>query len=797
MRGPNAPPIPFLILTLGLGIQAIAQSSGPTCSTGLCLQQVACTGTATTSITGTVYAPNGTDPLPNVTVYIPNDVVEPFTPGVSCPLVGTPPSGSPLVGTVSGTDGGFELDNVPAGDGIPLVIVSGRWRRQLVVPTTITACTNTPLEPSLVVMPQNESQGDIPKIAIATGSVDQVECVLRKMGIDDSEFTDPTGGGRINFYLGSAQPGSSIDSKTPTQASLMENLSTLESYDVLMLPCQGTPNNNVVAGPLGAQELANFIQFANDGGRVYSSHYSYAWMYTNSPFNGVANWDVNQSSLADAAATVNTTFTAGQTLSDWLTLTGASTSPGQIQLNTLKHDMNGVIPPTQSWLALNSGGGPVMQFVFDTPIAPAGSTINQCGRVLYNEYHVEDDITSSPSYAFPSECIPGPMSPQEKLLEYMLFELTDEGGQPSLAPTSQDFGSVPVSYPSAAQTFTWTNNSSFLSQVTSATATGDYSVTTSGCSSVAGGASCQINVVFTPSKLGEQDGTLTVVSAGNNLTASLTGIGVPGFNLSQNSLAYGNLDVGASASQMLTLTNIAPSALAVPPFVITGAYSVSAKACGATIASLATCQIAVTFNPTAPGMQSGTLGVTSTSLLYTGLGVTLSGNGVDFSISLSPTSGTVVAGDAVSSTATLAPIAGFGNRVTLGCSVAAAIATSCGLTTVSVTPNEAVIQPVTITTTSQYTVVGYGGYGGRGWLWLVALASGAMLWKRRRSAGGLLRSGLLAVALAAIGLSISGCSGKLPTPNQPFTGPGNYTITITATDGFLVHTATYSLTVTH
>ena len=32
-------------------------------------------------------------------------------------------------------------------------------------------------------MPQNQTQGDIPKIAIATGAVDQVECVLRKVGI--------------------------------------------------------------------------------------------------------------------------------------------------------------------------------------------------------------------------------------------------------------------------------------------------------------------------------------------------------------------------------------------------------------------------------------------------------------------------------------------------------------------------------------------------------------------------------------------------------------------------------------
>ncbi len=787
----------LLLFLSGIAGLAAAQPAA-TCTSGLCLQQMACPSGGTTSISGTVYAPNGVDPLPNVLVYIPNAPVDAFAPGVSCPVVGAPPSGSPIVGATTAVDGTFTIANVPVGTNIPLVIVSGRWRRQFVIPAT-TACTNTALTDKTITFPQNQTQGDIPKFAIATGSADQVECVLLKVGIAPTEFTDPTGTGRINLYAGSAAAGVTLDKATPNETALMGNLSTLEGYDVLMLPCEGT------AGPQfkTADEYANLTAFANAGGRVYASHYSYQWMDQPTTFAAVANWYGASRTTAPngTLATVNTTFSDGTTLAQWLSIVGAATStnPTTIPLNAIKHDTDGVNPATtESYLTLNTAldgdPAPVMQFVWDAPLATPGVTPNQCGRVLFNEYHVE---TATPSQGFPAECnLTAAMTPQEKLLEYSLFELTNNGSAASLTPTSQDFGSVAVGFTSAPQTFTWTNNSTFAGGVTSLTTTGDFSVSSNNCTVVPAGSSCQIVVVFRPTAIGPRTGVLTVGSSGSTLLATLTGTGLPALTFSTTTLNFGSIDVGAtSAPQYVTVTNNATGTVSVPGFVATGNFAVASNTCPGTLAAGASCSIGAVFKPATTGPLTGTLAVNSTSAAYSSVLGALSGNGVDFTLTLKPAAGTVIAGDPTTSVALTTGLAGFASPVNISCQTTTP-GTACTLSNQTFIPSAPVSTTVTLTTTSKYVVVGYGGAGGPGYLWLLALASGALLWFNRRRSHIYVRAALTVVLLAIGSIAISGCSGKLPAQNAVYTAPGSYSFTVTATDGFLLHSATYALVVT-
>ena len=398
-----------------------------------------------TTISGTVYDPRTTAaslPLPNVLVYATINPVAALPSGVQC-LTYQAPTG---VVSYAYTDvqGNFTLTKIPENATYTIVIQAGKWRRQFPQAVATDPITGLQLH-----MPSDHTQGDIPMIAIATGSADAAECVLRDMGIADTEFTDDNGtsGGHIHLYKGSYSPGAIINLLTPTQSTLMQS-SILNTYDMVMFLCQGSSRGQATAS--GATSLLNF---ADAGGRVFATHFGYVWLDPDSPYDSqfppVANWTVSDEAQIDSGAgTVGTNFSDGATMAQWLQNSDATLqgTGNQIEISTLRTDVGSVVAPTQSWLTLNNGtyynavtksninitDNPVMQMTFNAPVgAPAGS---QCGRVMFNDYHV---FNGSGEKTFPAEC-PDPathvMSAQEKMLEYALFDLS-AFVQPVVVPT--------------------------------------------------------------------------------------------------------------------------------------------------------------------------------------------------------------------------------------------------------------------------------------------------------------------------------------------------------------------------
>ncbi|HWW24198.1 MAG TPA: choice-of-anchor D domain-containing protein [Edaphobacter sp.] len=154
---------------------------------------------------------------------------------------------------------------------------------------------------------------------------------------------------------------------------------------------------------------------------------------------------------------------------------------------------------------------------------------------------------------------------------------------------------------------------------------------------------CTLNVTFTPSADGSRSATLTETdSVGLQQTVTLTGSGASSSPPTANptSLSFGNVQAGMTASQSVTVTSANQAAVTAQ---ISGSnnYTVQPATCaqGAT-----TCTFNITFSPTAIGLISGTLSLssqgsfTNTSVPLTGTGIGTPGTGSSGSITLSPAS---------------------------------------------------------------------------------------------------------------------------------------------------------------
>lgn len=498
---------------------------GWTCGGGGKLGECGCTGACsdipdcsaqpskTTTLTGKVYDPAGNNPLYHVFVYVANNPDDPalksFPVGVTCDVCGATAAGSPLLsegdqfGTYTDVDGSFVLKNVPAGKAVTVVIQLGRWRRVFQLDIDQPCAANAVPDKTLL-MPSKQSQGNIPLMAMVTGNADSLECVLRKMGIDDSEFTNPAGGGRVQFYLGTGDTdtngnyGQIIDKTTPKQSALFasgaDGQPLINGYDMTVLACQGS----AYAQSSAAQ--AALRSYAAAGGRVFTSHYSYAWLSKNDAntaqvglsdnWSEVAKWKADENDRAEHSTGHIDLLSnpKGGAFQGWLEAVNASTpGSGTISVDVVRHDVDGIsdVPgQTQQWLSRdcsekfcsvnssaacsttapcgtvcrNKVGFPSclqnadcggnnncvaqtcldacsatyagktlpLHFTYNTPVnlvqdLNADPPALQCGRVLFSDFHVQD--AQEHDKVFPAQCNKLPMTPQEKLLEFMIFDL--------------------------------------------------------------------------------------------------------------------------------------------------------------------------------------------------------------------------------------------------------------------------------------------------------------------------------------------------------------------------------------
>ncbi|WP_187290230.1 choice-of-anchor D domain-containing protein [Terriglobus saanensis] len=189
-------------------------------------------------------------------------------------------------------------------------------------------------------------------------------------------------------------------------------------------------------------------------------------------------------------------------------------------------------------------------------------------------------------------------------------------------PDSLTFASQPVGTTSSAQTVTVSNAGSAPLNLLAIVITGDFTKagTCTAQPILPPGASCTVEVFFTPTSTGTRTGTLTITSDAGTKTVALSG-NAPGptaLILTPTTLAFSSTPIGTAAvPKNITVSNTGTANATLGTASITGDFVLSANTCGSTLPPQAGCTLSITFKPTASGARSGTLTLSSDSGIHT------------------------------------------------------------------------------------------------------------------------------------------------------------------------------------
>ena len=186
-----------------------------------------------------------------------------------------------------------------------------------------------------------------------------------------------------------------------------------------------------------------------------------------------------------------------------------------------------------------------------------------------------------------------------------------------LSPTALSFGNL-VEGTSASKTVTLKNVQTIPLTINSIAINGgngsaDYSLG-GNCpispSTLGSGASCSINVTFSPVALGSLTATLVVTDSAANSpqSAGLSGTGAAPVLVSPTNVSFGSYTLGTtSPAKTVTIISHLNTELYFSSIVASPNFAIGINTCGAGIGAGASCTVGVTFTPTALGPVSGQL----------------------------------------------------------------------------------------------------------------------------------------------------------------------------------------------
>ncbi len=360
---------------------------------------------------------------------------------MSCTTCADLYTGVPIASAVTDAAGNFLITGAPDGSNMPLVLQIGKWRRQLRIPS-VPPCVNTALPDRTLTLPKNGSEGDLPQIAISTGSSDSIECLLNRIGVDRAEYVPGAGTvGHIHIFKGDDAAPDTSPPAPGAYRSLWDSAAHVAPYDMILLSCEGhSPAHREPAAPLRRTTPPR-------GGAVLAPEHShYVWRSAptrsarrTSPNGRAASTKVGSASRPTIVTTTTTgqPFARGEAFYEWLNRAGALFG-GQLPIESppsYNAYVTSTNPASQPWIVVNNSLGATLEFSFETPLQPGPVSPRaiglpqpgQCGRVAFSDMHVglvASDYGSGRGNVTPAGCATGDLSPQEKAIEFALFDLT-------------------------------------------------------------------------------------------------------------------------------------------------------------------------------------------------------------------------------------------------------------------------------------------------------------------------------------------------------------------------------------
>lgn len=205
------------------------------------------------------------------------------------------------------------------------------------------------------------------------------------------------------------------------------------------------------------------------------------------------------------------------------------------------------------------------------------------------------------------------------------------------SPASVSFGSVQVGQTGAA-TLSLGNNGSASIQISQIQfSSPDFSLSGNVTLPIAlsVGESYNLTLKFAPSAVGATSASMTLAPSGTSaaVTVALSGTGeakpaIPGLQLQPTTVSFGDVQIGATSAQSVTITSSGTAALTISGLTVTNnGFSISGLTLPATLNPAQTADLVISFKPGAAGAATGSVTVV-TNASSDSATIALSGTGV-------------------------------------------------------------------------------------------------------------------------------------------------------------------------